>query len=146
MYYLGLDIGSSSIKVALVEASSGKSIMTLKEPENEMDIQSLKNDWAEQNPLDWWILSCKAIKRIIIQSNIEPNKIQGIGISYQMHGLVIVDEDGIPVRNSIIWCDSRAVEIGNKAFLEIGEKKCIKNLLNSPANLSLIHISEPTRR
>ena len=136
MYYLGLDIGSSSIKVALVEAFSGKSIMTLNEPENEMDIQSLKNDWAEQNPDDWWMLSCKAIKRIIIQSNIDPNKIKGIGISYQMHGLVIVDEDGIPVRNSIIWCDSRAVEIGNKAFLEIGENKCTENLLNSPANFT----------
>lgn len=136
MYYLGLDIGSSSVKVAVVDASTGKNIASLHEPENEMEIQSLKNNWAEQNPNDWWSYCCIAIRRVIIEANVDSVKILGIGISYQMHGLVIVDKYGNPVRNSIIWCDSRAVEIGNKAYTDLGEEKCISSLLNSPGNFT----------
>ena len=108
MYYLGLDVGSSSVKAALVEAKSGKSIQSVHEPKNEMSINSLKNDWAEQDPNVWWKYTCTAIKRVCKESNIDPKKIISIGISYQMHGLVIVDKNGDPLRDSIIWCDSRA--------------------------------------
>ena len=108
MYFLGLDVGSSSVKAALVEAKSGKSILSVHEPKNEMSISSLKNDWAEQGPNVWWKHTCTAIKRVCKESNIDPKKIISIGISYQMHGLVIVDKNGEPLRDSIIWCDSRA--------------------------------------
>jgi xylulokinase len=84
----------------------------------------------------WWEYICIATKRAIKEANIDASKIQGVGISYQMHGLVIVDKEGNPLRNSIIWCDSRAVEIGNKAFAEIGQDKCAEHLLNSPGNFT----------
>ena len=136
MYHIGFDIGSSSIKVAIVEANSGKKVILVHEPENEMEITSLHKDWAEQDSELWWKYICKASKRAIKESNIEASKITGIGISYQMHGLVIVDKKGNSLRNSIIWCDSRAIEIGNKAFANLGEEKCSTNLLNSPGNFT----------
>ncbi|MFB9109742.1 xylulokinase [Flavobacterium gyeonganense] len=136
MYYIGYDIGSSSVKVALVEAATGKKVIVLNEPQNEMEISSLQPDWAEQDPEMWWQYICTATKRAIKDANIDASKIQGIGISYQMHGLVIVDKDGNSLRNSIIWCDSRAVEIGNKAYAEIGAEKCAEHLLNSPGNFT----------
>ncbi|AJR03232.1 xylulokinase [Siansivirga zeaxanthinifaciens] len=136
MYYLGLDIGSSSIKAALVEIATGKSVGVVQEPEQEMSMFAQKNGWAEQKPDDWWLHVCNAIKRLKKQHNISRTQIKGIGISYQMHGLVIVDKDGNPLRKSIIWCDSRAVEIGNDAFTAIGEEKCSTQLLNSPANFT----------
>ena len=136
MYYLGLDIGSSSIKAALVEISSGKSIGVVQEPETEMSMQALRNGWAEQKPEDWWKHVCTAINNLKSKFNISRTQIKGIGISYQMHGLVVVDKAGNPLRKSIIWCDSRAVEIGNNAFSEIGQEKCNNHLLNSPANFT----------
>lgn len=135
-YYLGLDIGSSSIKAALVEVVSGKSIGVVQEPKEEMGMFAQKNGWAEQEPLDWWLHICNAIKSLQKQYNVYKTQIKGIGISYQMHGLVLIDKEGNPLRKSIIWCDSRAVVIGNKAFSEIGEHKCTTQLLNSPANFT----------
>lgn len=135
-YYLGLDIGSSSTKASLVEIVTGKSIGVVQEPENEIGIYALKNGWAEQNPEEWWENVCKAIKKIKSQFNITKSQIKGIGISYQMHGLVLVDYEGKPLRKSIIWCDSRAISLGENAFLEIGEEKCASQLLNSPANFT----------
>ncbi len=148
MYYIGYDIGSSSIKVALVEAKTGKKIVVLNEPQNEMEIVSLHPNWAEQDPEIWWEHICVATKKAIRESNIDASQISGIGISYQMHGLVIVDEKCNPLRNAIIWCDSRAIEIGNKAFAEIGERKCATHLLNSPGNftaskLKWVKVNEP---
>ena len=136
MYYLGLDIGSSSIKAALVDMATGKSIGLVQEPESEMGMLAIKNGWAEQQPDDWWNYICAAISRLKAAHTITKTQIKGIGISYQMHGLVVVDKAGKPLRPSIIWCDSRAVEIGNRAFEEIGEDKCTTHLLNSPGNFT----------
>ena len=136
MYYLGFDIGSSSVKVALVDANTGKNICSLHEPSEEMVIEAIQSDWAEQDPELWWEYLCTATKRVLETANIDSSKIAGIGISYQMHGLVVVDKEGKSLRNSIIWCDSRAVEIGNKAFDELGNDKCANQLLNSPGNFT----------
>lgn len=136
MYSIGYDIGSSSIKAALVETATGKSIAVVSEPDVEMEMLALQNGWAEQHPDDWWKHICAATKKLISDNNISPKDITGIGISYQMHGLVVVDSDGIPLRQSIIWCDSRAVEIGQKAFDDLGNDKCAEQLLNSPANFT----------
>ena len=136
MYSIGYDIGSSSIKAALVETASGKSIAVVNEPKIEMEILALENGWAEQQADDWWLHICKATKRLLKENNLASSAIKGIGISYQMHGLVVVDKKGIPLRRSIIWCDSRAVEIGQKAFDELGHDSCSSQLLNSPANFT----------
>ncbi len=136
MYAIGYDIGSSSIKAALVESTTGKKLAVVTEPKVEMGMIALENGWAEQDPLDWWKHVCTATKRLIQQCKIDPQEITGIGISYQMHGLVIVDKQGNPLRDSIIWCDSRAVEIGEKAFYAIGSQKCNAHLLNSPGNFT----------
>ncbi|GIZ08790.1 xylulokinase [Flavobacterium sp. UMI-01] len=136
MYYIGFDIGSSSIKVALVEMTTGKSIGVVQEPETEMSMLAVKNGWAEQKPEDWWHHACNAIAKLMKNHNIVNSQIKGIGISYQMHGLVLVDEKGQSLRPSIIWCDSRAVAIGNQAFEALGETQCNEHLLNSPSNFT----------
>ena len=136
MYNLGLDIGTSFIKAALTECSSGNKVNLVSEPSSEQEIIVLKDGWAEQNPEIWWKNTCLAIKNLISLNNINPSLISGIGISYQMHGLVLLDSKGNSLRNSIIWCDDRAVDIGKQAFTELGQIKCINQLLNSPANFT----------
>ena len=136
MYLIGYDIGSSSIKVALVDATSGETIKVIQRPKLEMDIMSRKANWAEQEPEVWWSNVCQATRKILKKTKVSPDEIKGIGIAYQMHGLVLVDEEKEVLRPSIIWCDSRAVEIGNDAFEEIGQQKCMEHLLNSPGNFT----------
>jgi len=136
MYSIGYDIGSSSIKAALVNTASGKSVDVVSEPKVEMGMIALENGWAEQHPDDWWQHVCTATKVLLKKHHIDPKEITGIGISYQMHGLVVVDQEGTPLRNSIIWCDSRAVQIGQNAFDQLGHRKCASQLLNSPANFT----------
>ena len=136
MYYLGFDLGSSSIKVSIVCSKTGKNIHTLNEPSDEMQIISNQNDWAEQDPDTWWSHICNGTKRVLKESKVNNKEIISIGISYQMHGLVIIDKKGKSLRNSIIWCDSRAVDIGNSAFNDLGAVKCSENLLNSPGNFT----------
>ncbi len=135
-YYIGYDIGSSSVKVSLVDSETGRSIINVHEPENEMDITTNESGWAEQDPEDWWKYVCLATRRVIKEADIDANQIKGIGISYQMHGLVLVDKNGTLLRKSIIWCDSRAIEIGEKAFEDLGEERCRTQLLNSPGNFT----------
>ena len=136
MYYLGYDLGSSSIKVSIVCSKTGKNIHTLNEPSDEMQIISNQNDWAEQDPDTWWNHICNGTKRILKESKVKNKEIISIGISYQMHGLVIIDKKGNSLRNSIIWCDSRAVDIGDNAFNDLGAVRCSENLLNSPGNFT----------
>ena len=137
MFFIGYDLGSSSIKAALVEAKTGRSISVAQYPEKEMSILSVESGWAEQDPELWWTYIGKVTQKLLNQSGVNSSKIKGIGISYQMHGLVIVDKNYEVLRPSIIWCDSRAVEIGNTAFNDIGEDKCVSRLLNSPGNFTL---------
>lgn len=136
MYSIGYDIGSSSIKAALVRTDTGERITVVSEPAEEMAMLALKNGWAEQDPDLWWRYVCSATKSILTAEQIDPQSISGIGISYQMHGLVIVGADGKPLRNAIIWCDSRAVEIGQRAFDTLGNERCTGSLLNSPSNFT----------
>lgn len=136
MLLLGIDLGTSSIKVSVVDAESQKCIASAQYPETEADIISPQTGWAEQSPDQWWENVKQAILKCHAEGQYDPMHIAAIGIAYQMHGLVLVDKDQHVLRNSIIWCDSRAVEIGNKAFQSIGEEKCLSHLLNSPGNFT----------
>ena len=135
MYYIGYDIGSSSIKIALLNAKKNKEVAVINEPKGEMKIEAIRTNWAEQSPDLWWEYLCSGTKRILFENKINSSQILGVGISYQMHGLVLLDKNKKVLRNAIIWCDSRAVEIGNKAAEEIG-KKYGQHLLNSPGNFT----------
>ncbi len=136
MYLLGYDIGSSSVKAALVEAESGRCIASDFFPKSEAPIKALRAGWAEQNPDAWWSYLKEATASVLAQSHVSPADIKAIGISYQMHGLVALGEDLRPLRDAIIWCDSRGVPYGRKAFDEIGPEKCLGSLLNSPGNFT----------
>ena len=136
MFYIGYDIGSSSVKVALVDAESKKKVAVLSEPEGEMRIHAPKPDWAEQDPEMWWKHLCQATQRILSKNKIDAQQIKAVGISYQMHGLVLLDRQKKLLRNSIIWCDSRAVAIGDQAADAIGVQKYGTHLLNAPGNFT----------
>lgn len=136
MYLLGYDIGSSSVKASLIDSISGKCLASDFYPKKEMPIKSVKPGWAEQNPEMWWENLKQATKTILEKSAVDKKDIKGIGISYQMHGLVVIDKDLKPLRDAIIWCDSRAVEIGEEAYKELGDKFCLNHLLNSPGNFT----------
>lgn len=135
-YLLGLDIGSSSVKATLVAASTGKALASAQSPKEEMEMMAVKSGWAEQHPDVWWRHIILSIKECLSKSKVSAQAIKAIGIAYQMHGLVAVDKDGIPVRPAIIWCDSRAVDYGDKAFRELGEEYCRDHFLNSPGNFT----------
>ena len=105
-------------------------------PDSENPITSLQSGWAEQSPEMWWQQTLQAIEKLVASKKFDPKEIAAIGISYQMHGLVLVDKDQNVLRDSIIWCDSRAVEIGENAFNKIGEQTCSSCLLNSPGNFT----------
>ncbi|MFA6128695.1 MAG: FGGY family carbohydrate kinase [Bacteroidales bacterium] len=132
---LGLDIGSSSIKVSLVEAKTGIAIATAQSPDCELRIIANQPGWAEQDPDVWWHHVIESM-RILKGKGIDLSGIKAIGISYQMHGLVAVDKAGKPVRHSIIWCDSRAAAYGQAAFEGLGPAFCMDHLLNSPGNFT----------
>jgi len=136
MLLLGIDIGTSSIKVSVVEAATQKVIASAQYPDTESPIIAVKPGWAEQSPEMWWDNVQTAIGLCHKNGNYTPTDISAIGIGYQMHGLVLIDKEQKVLRNSIIWCDSRAVEIGDKAFAAIGEKECLEHLLNSPGNFT----------
>jgi xylulokinase len=135
-YLLGYDIGSSSVKAALIEAETGSVVASATSPSSEMPMSAPKAGWAEQDPDRWWEEAKNATKILRGACKFDPKDIGGIGISYQMHGLVLVDKNQQILRPSIIWCDSRAVKIGNKAFKKIGEKYCLSHYLNSPGNFT----------
>jgi xylulokinase len=137
MYLLGYDIGSSFIKASLLDAKSGIVVSKVAFPDKEMKIIAHFPGWAEQDPELWWRYTVQATKKLLDSYKINSQDIKAIGISYQMHGLVLVDEDNKSLRNSIIWCDSRAVQIGENAYKKIGKAYCLKRYLNSPGNFTI---------
>ncbi len=134
MYSLGIDIGSSSVKVSLLDIESGNCVASSTNPKSEAPIKAVQKGWAEQDPEMWWDFICRGIKDIA--QSYPMKNVAAVGITYQMHGLVAVDKDIKPVRDAIIWCDSRAVGIGAEALENIGYDKCMSHLLNSPGNFT----------
>lgn len=136
MLSLGIDIGSSSVKVAIYDHTLGKAVGSGQFPDAEMTMIAHQQGWAEQEPNWWWDAFNQAFQRACKTANINPKSIETIGISYQMHGLVCLDKDYEPLRPSIIWCDSRAVEIGEQALVDLGNDYAFNHLLNSPGNFT----------
>ena len=135
-YLLGFDVGSSSVKASLVDIQSGQIAASAFYPEKEAPIKAVKAGWAEQDPEMWWGNAKLALQKIMSETGAKGEDIKSVGISYQMHGLVCVDKDQKVLRDAIIWCDSRAVPYGEKAFQALGPDTCLKHLLNSPGNFT----------
>lgn len=135
-YLLGLDVGSSSVKASLVDADTGVCAADAFFPEKEAPIMAVKTGWAEQDPAMWWENAKLSLNKIMSETGAIGDDIVAIGISYQMHGLVCIDKDQKVLRPSIIWCDSRAVPYGERAFSDLGSEKCLSHLLNSPGNFT----------
>lgn len=136
MYLLGCDTGSSSVKVSVVDAQTGQAVASGCYPKEEASILALRPGWAEQDPDRWWEYLKLAVREALTTGRIDSGDIGAVGITYQMHGLVVVDKDKQVLRPAIIWCDSRAVPYGERAFRHIGEKECLSTLLNSPGNFT----------
>ena len=141
MYLLGYDLGSSSVKASLVNFQTGECVSSAFFPKVEMEIKSVKAGWAEQDTETWWKNLKLATQVVMKEAGAKATDVKAIGISYQMHGLVLVDENQEVVRDAIIWCDSRAVPYGQKAFESIGSEKCLSHLLNSPGNFTLAKLA-----
>ena len=135
-YLLGFDVGSSSVKASLVDVESGEIASSAFYPEKEAPIMAVKAGWAEQDPQMWWENAKLSLKKVMNETGAKGEDILAIGISYQMHGLVCVDKAHKVLRPSIIWCDSRAVPYGERAFKELGAELCLGHLLNSPGNFT----------
>lgn len=136
MLLLGIDVGTSSIKVSVIDGTTQRCLAAVQYPEKEREIISLQAGWAEQSPEQWWQDVKSAVQKVHTSGAYNPTDIGAVGIAYQMHGLVLLDKQAAVLRNSIIWCDSRSVEYGNTAFRQIGEEKCLHSLLNSPGNFT----------
>ena len=136
MLLLGIDIGSSSVKVSVIDGATGQLLGSASSPEIEMSITAEQPGWAEQHPGLWWENLCNASRKLTTFLGAKTADIGAIGISYQMHGLVTLDRQGRVLRSSIIWCDSRAVPYGDAAFEALGEAYCLNHLLNSPGNFT----------
>jgi len=134
-YLLGYDVGSSSIKASVLSIESGRVEASATSPDRELEIQAPRPGWAEQDPEVWWQHLEKATAQIA-STGADLRDVQAVGISYQMHGLVCLDRNGRVLRPAIIWCDSRAVEIGDRAFTDLGPQRCLESLLNSPGNFT----------
>jgi len=104
-FFLGIDLGTSSVKVLLVNGE-GKVVATCSE---KYSIYSPYPGWAEQDPEEWWQATVKVINRIIDENNINPEQIQGLGLSGQTHGTVILGRNLLPLRKAIIWMDKRSI-------------------------------------
>lgn len=136
MVVIGLDAGTSSVKASLLDVESGGCLASAQYPSDEMAVHAARPGWAEQDPVDWWQATVAAIRAACAEGNVAPDQVAAIGIAYQMHGLVCLDEAGGVLRPSIIWCDSRAVEYGERAYETVGPAWCLEHLLNSPANFT----------
>jgi xylulokinase len=150
MLLLGIDLGTSSIKVSVIDASNSSVLATAQYPETEAAIISHQPGWAEQSPNQWWNDVKAAILKLQATGSFKSSDIGAIGIAYQMHGLVLVDNHQNVIRDSIIWCDNRAVGLGEKAFEQLGSDYCLGHLLNTPGNftaskLAWVKQNEPER-
>ncbi|MBO9592871.1 MAG: carbohydrate kinase [Niabella sp.] len=136
-FLLGIDIGTSAVKVALVDAATRTVVAAVSCPDSvERGIQSVQPGWAEQDPGQWWADVKAAIRKLGEQPGCDLQAVEAIGITYQMHGLVVTDAENNVLRDAIIWCDGRAISEGERALQAIGKERCLERLLNYPGNFT----------
>jgi xylulokinase len=137
MLFLGYDIGSSAIKASILDAETGTVRASARVPsDEEMTMDAPRPGWAEQPPERWWQEVQRATATLRNETRFDPESVAAIGLTYQMHGLVLLGEHRDVLRPAIIWADSRAVDVGREAFEALGEEWCLRHLLNSPGNFT----------
>ena len=136
MTLLGIDLGSSSVKAALVDSETGRALGSAQSPDAELAIDAPRPGWAEQDPETWWTHTCRAVRRALDAGGVDGADVGAVGVAYQMHGLVLIGETDAPLRPAIIWCDGRAAGLGAEAFRAMGEARCLRDFLNSPGNFT----------
>ncbi len=127
MYWLGLDIGTGGSRALLVD-SRGHVCFAQTAPHNEMTME--RPLWAEQDPADWWRASQAAVNAVLRQANIDGSSVAGVGLSGQMHGLVILDEQNNVIRPSLIWCDQRSQTQVDFINSTVGKQKVLEYTAN----------------
>ena len=125
-YLLGIDLGTSGTKTVLFdETGLGIASATIEYP-----LYQPKNGWAEQDPEDWWNAARDTTRKVIAESGVNPADIKGVGISGQMHGLVLLDDEGNVLRKSILWCDGRTQAECDEITETIGKDRLIEITAN----------------
>ena len=125
-YVIGIDLGTSGTKTVLFDEAGTVIASAL----IEYPMYQPQNGWAEQEPLDWWNAASKTIKAVIDKSGVNAAEIAGVGISGQMHGLVMLDENNDVIRPSIIWCDQRTAAECEEIEALVGHERLIEITAN----------------
>lgn len=120
-YIIGIDLGTSGTKTVLFDIS-GKAVASATA---EYPLYQPQNGWAEQNPEHWWTACVNTLRQVLQTSGTDPAHVAGIGISGQMHGLVMLDEKGDVLRQSIIWCDGRTAQECEEITQRVGAQRLI---------------------
>ena len=123
-YVIGLDIGTSGTKTVLFD-EKGKTVAS---KTVEYPLYQPENGWAEQDPLDWWNAASEGLRAVT--AGVDSSEIAGIGLSGQMHGLVMLDKNGSVLRRAIIWCDQRTGEECREIEEKVGRKRLIEITAN----------------
>ncbi len=125
-YVIGVDLGTSGTKTVLFD-EEGRSIASAL---YEYPLYQPNVGWAEQDPEDWWVATYTTIRQCIEKSGVSPDDIKGVGLSGQMHGLVMLDAEDRVLRKSIIWCDQRTAKECDEITEKIGAKRLIEITAN----------------
>ncbi|ACM59693.1 xylulokinase [Caldicellulosiruptor bescii] len=126
MYFIGIDVGTSGTKTILTD-SKGNILATAT---FEYPLYQPQIGWAEQNPEDWWDASVKGIKAVLEKSKVDPKEVKAVGLTGQMHGLVMLDKNYNVIRPSIIWCDQRTAKECDEITQKVGKERLIEITAN----------------
>ncbi|HOD80027.1 MAG TPA: xylulokinase [Phycisphaerae bacterium] len=131
-YYLGIDIGTSGTKALVMDARA----KVLATATGEHAISAPRPGWSEQDPANWWQATVRAVRQAIAKAGVDGRQVAGIGLSGQMHGLVILDRGGKVLRPSIIWNDQRTAREAAEIEAAVGGKKKLIALVGNVAQTS----------
>ncbi|MDO4563282.1 MAG: xylulokinase [Clostridia bacterium] len=129
MYSLGIDVGTSALKAALFDETG----TALSSSAKEYELLCPCGGYAEQRPEDWWLACCSAIKTVLKHAEVRPEQIAAVGLSGQMHGLVMLDKNGAVLRNSILWCDLRTQPQCEEIERTVGKERLVEITANRAA-------------